>query len=453
MGKVYYDMGFLATAEVLEISVTNLVGEYTGQTGPKTQKQLEKALGKVLFIDEAYRLADGHFAKEAMEEIVDCLTKPAFAQKLMVILAGYDKDINRLMSINPGLTSRFPETITFQSMDPAQSLDLLTKQLQRKKHLDGTLLKFPAIQFKQDIMDRFNTLVETPNWGNARDVGLLTKSIYGTLLKTANPESSDPMHLDETTVLHALDVMVTERTDRAKTGRSGKSSLPKFPEKLANLGPNTFSPPNSGSGKSTTPMHKTESFANKPVLDAQEPATKSDEPATKSDEPATKSDDPTTKLDEPTGPDPGVSKEIWIQLKLDEQAAVDMEKRSLELEAETARMKREADENEDKLRREQLKQEEETRRAQSKAEEEDAKRRFEQERLRREMERRKYMEALARAEQEKKRIDEERRKEQAVQKKLRHMGVCVQGFRWIKRNGGYQCAGGAHFVSDAHLGI
>ncbi|KAI4103575.1 MAG: hypothetical protein L6R37_003720 [Teloschistes peruensis] len=79
MGKVYYDMGFLATAEVLETSATDLVGEYVGQTGPKTQKLLEKALGKVLFVDEAYRLAEGHFAKEAMDEIVDCITKPAFA--------------------------------------------------------------------------------------------------------------------------------------------------------------------------------------------------------------------------------------------------------------------------------------------------------------------------------------------------------------------------------------
>ena len=70
-------MGFLATAEVVESSATELVGQYVGQTGPKTQKLLEKALGKILFIDEAYRLAEGHFAKEAMDEIVDSITKPS----------------------------------------------------------------------------------------------------------------------------------------------------------------------------------------------------------------------------------------------------------------------------------------------------------------------------------------------------------------------------------------
>lgn len=55
MGQVYYDMGMLGSAEVIECSATDFVGQYVGQTGPKTQKQLEKGLGKILFIDEAYR--------------------------------------------------------------------------------------------------------------------------------------------------------------------------------------------------------------------------------------------------------------------------------------------------------------------------------------------------------------------------------------------------------------
>lgn len=94
MGKVYYDMGILGSDEVIESSATDLVGQYIGYTGPKTQELLEKVLGRLLLIDEAYYLADGQFTKEAMDEIVDCITKPKFAGKLIVILAGYDKDIN-----------------------------------------------------------------------------------------------------------------------------------------------------------------------------------------------------------------------------------------------------------------------------------------------------------------------------------------------------------------------
>lgn len=62
-----YDMGFLATAEVVECSATDLIGQYIGHTGPKVKKQLDRGLGKVLFVDEAYRLAEGHFAKEAVD--------------------------------------------------------------------------------------------------------------------------------------------------------------------------------------------------------------------------------------------------------------------------------------------------------------------------------------------------------------------------------------------------
>jgi AAA+ superfamily predicted ATPase len=52
MGKVFYDMGFLSQAKVEECSATDLIGQYVGQTGPKVQKLMEKAMGSVLFIDE-----------------------------------------------------------------------------------------------------------------------------------------------------------------------------------------------------------------------------------------------------------------------------------------------------------------------------------------------------------------------------------------------------------------
>jgi hypothetical protein len=131
MGKVYYDMGFLSKAEVVPCSASQLVGEYVGQTGPKTRKLIESAMGKVLFIDEAYRLSGGLFAKEALDELVDCLTSERFFRKLIVILAGYDADINALMSSNPGLSSRFPDTVVFHPLPPQACLDLLIKVSER----------------------------------------------------------------------------------------------------------------------------------------------------------------------------------------------------------------------------------------------------------------------------------------------------------------------------------
>lgn len=71
IGQVYYDLGFLSEVQVVECSASDLIGQYVGQTGPKTVKQLELGLGKVLFIDEAYRLGQGHFSQEAIDELVD----------------------------------------------------------------------------------------------------------------------------------------------------------------------------------------------------------------------------------------------------------------------------------------------------------------------------------------------------------------------------------------------
>ena len=431
MGKIYYDMGFLATAEVLETSATDLVGEYVGQTGPKTKKLFEKALGKVLFIDEAYRLAEGHFAKEAMDEIVDCITKPGFAQKMVIILAGYDADINRLMSINPGLTSRFPETVTFRNFNPKECLELFTSLLKKQKHLDILALESASTTFQQGILHRFEVLINLNNWANARDVGTIAKSVFGQLLRTADSSSLEPMRLTETSVLTALNSMITERSKRAK-------------DLFADL-PVQIHPP------TQTAAPQSQNAPPPPIIETQtsqgSPQTKDPPPK----EPHREEQSPETASADPR--DPGVSDEVWKRLQLDKQAATAREEhyhellaRQAELEAENTRKQQEERRLlEEGIRRRQAATEE-AEASRLAAEEDEAKRRFEQERLRRELERRRKQEEVAR-------LEREREKELAAQKKLRTLGVCMMGFRWIKQNGGYRCAGGGHCVSDAQLGL
>jgi SpoVK/Ycf46/Vps4 family AAA+-type ATPase len=75
-------MGFLSSSKVEECSASDLVGQYVGHTGPKTKKLFEKALGQVLFIDEAYRLGEGRFAQEAVDELVGLLTQESSSPRL-----------------------------------------------------------------------------------------------------------------------------------------------------------------------------------------------------------------------------------------------------------------------------------------------------------------------------------------------------------------------------------
>lgn len=423
-------MGFLATAEVIEVSSSELVGQYIGQTGPKTQKVLEKALGKVLFVDEAYRLAEGHFAKEAMDEIVDCITKPKFAQKLVMILAGYDADINRLMTTNPGLTSRFPEAMVFEGLAPDRCIALLTERLRYKSKnmptkakLDISALELADNQFSSQLLSKFTRLSDLPNWANARDVETLGKAIFSKTIKTLG-KSPQGLVVTRDVIVTEMDAMIAERTLR---GGSSTFNIPSRPQGA--FAQQTQEPP---------PPTKQPTIA-KTTTQAPPRAEEPKEPPQ-----PRKTKDPR---------DDGVSDEVWQaleQAKADAEAREEGYKRLVEhektLQDEAAKAEREAVATLARL-------EENARQAAAHDEQNEAKRRHEEARLQHEKERRareEQLDALIR----KREAEEQRRKqEQAAQKKLRDMGVCPVGYRWIKQVGGYACSAGGHFVSDAQLGV
>ena len=220
MGKVFYDMGFLSFVEVIECSASDLVAQYVGQTGPKTRSLLEKALGKVLFIDEAYRLGEGHFASEAIEELIDIITKPKFFGKVVIILAGYDEDMNNLMAVNTGLSSRFSEEIIFCDMNPDHCLRLLDRSLQKKSIDVAALRNHNSIQY-QEMIHLLRNLSRLPFWGNARDVQTLTKRIVGCAFKAMNSPTM-PLALTPEEVLDCMRTMLAEREEkRAKVPTRG----------------------------------------------------------------------------------------------------------------------------------------------------------------------------------------------------------------------------------------
>lgn len=229
-------MGLLASGEVEECSASDLVGQYVGQTGPKTKKLFQKALGKVLFIDEAYRLSVGHFAQEAIDELVGLLTHPDFKGKLIVILAGYEKDMKQLMSVNTGLSSRFPDQVVFENLDADQCLKVISKELQKKTiQTDGWDTDESSgvyIQMKELIRD----MSELADWGNARDMITVSKEMVNTALissRHANPSLTPILSGDD-----ALAVMKS-----ILAGRQRRSNIPSKPRRSApNLPQQTFTP-------------------------------------------------------------------------------------------------------------------------------------------------------------------------------------------------------------------
>lgn len=114
-GRILRSLGVLEKGHLVETDRSGLVAEYAGQTGPKTHKIVDAALGGVLFIDEAYSLVGTDGADAFGSEAVQALLKRMEddRERLVVILAGYEEPLQRLLDSNPGLASRFPRTIRF----------------------------------------------------------------------------------------------------------------------------------------------------------------------------------------------------------------------------------------------------------------------------------------------------------------------------------------------------
>ncbi|KAM0584092.1 hypothetical protein ACHAP6_007712 [Verticillium nonalfalfae] len=311
MGKVFMDMGLLASADVLDCSATDLIGQYVGQTGPKVQQLLDKALGRVLLIDEAYRLADGQFAKEALDELVDAVTKDKYEGRLVIILAGYENDINRLMSVNPGMTSRFPETIDFYSLDPGSCLELLTRTLQKQKQrLKGTkgdlnlgCFERPSRRFEVDVLRLFDGLSKQTSWASARDIETLAKAVFNVGLRGLKEGGGHCILVSEDVVLGQLQKMLHERHSREKRVSHQLTTG------LADL--SLLSPPIA----EPTLMHQHE-----------ERTTETSQQGAKEDDlTPPSSPEPNLRFQNDSIRDAGVSDEVWEQLQKDAQAEGDQE--------------------------------------------------------------------------------------------------------------------------------
>jgi hypothetical protein len=120
IADIYGALGVLKKGHLVETDRSGLVAEYAGQTGPKTNAKIDEAIDGVLFIDEAYTLIDEDGQDQYGREAVQTLLKRMEDQRdqLVVILAGYPREMTRMIRSNPGLSSRVGTTMHFDDYDP-----------------------------------------------------------------------------------------------------------------------------------------------------------------------------------------------------------------------------------------------------------------------------------------------------------------------------------------------
>lgn len=131
IARILKSMGFLSQGQLIEVARQDLVGQYVGSTAPKTMAKINEAIGGVLFIDEAYTLARNEhdpFGLEAIDTIVKAMED--HRGELVIVLAGYTKEMETFLQSNPGLRSRFPFIVEFPDYTPADMLIILQRMVQ-----------------------------------------------------------------------------------------------------------------------------------------------------------------------------------------------------------------------------------------------------------------------------------------------------------------------------------
>jgi stage V sporulation protein K len=172
VGSILKEMNILTRGHLIEVERADLVGEFVGHTAQKTREQVKKALGGILFIDEAYTLAQGghkDFGLESIATLVKAMED--HRENLVIVLAGYTENMSRFMRSNPGLASRFPVRIEFPDYE-CDELFAIAVQMYEAREYD---LSSRARWCLKSVLSSSDPVVKN---GNARFVrNLVEKSI------------------------------------------------------------------------------------------------------------------------------------------------------------------------------------------------------------------------------------------------------------------------------------
>ncbi|MEV5611242.1 right-handed parallel beta-helix repeat-containing protein [Streptomyces sp. NPDC052225] len=162
-GEILASLGVLDKGHLVEVSRVDLVGEHIGSTAIRTQEAFQRAHGGVLFIDEAYALSPEDSGRDFGREAIDTLVKLMEDQRdaVVVIVAGYTAEMERFLSVNPGVASRFSRTITFSDYLPEELLRIVEQQADEHEYR-------LAAGTPEALLKYFTAIPKGPAFGNGR---------------------------------------------------------------------------------------------------------------------------------------------------------------------------------------------------------------------------------------------------------------------------------------------
>jgi SpoVK/Ycf46/Vps4 family AAA+-type ATPase len=217
LAKIFYAFGLLDDPDVVEAHRADLVGEYLGATAIKTNELVDSALGRVLFIDEAYSLVnegDGQTDRFGVEAVQTLLKRAEDNREdLIIILAGYEKQMEAFLGSNPGLASRFATRLKFPSYSPPEMLALAESALDRR----GEMLDPDARPVLWRTLEEVGRRRMADELGNGRFVRSLLEKAGQARDVRVMTGTAEPAPKDLVTIrAHDLEQAFTELTSRMR---------------------------------------------------------------------------------------------------------------------------------------------------------------------------------------------------------------------------------------------
>lgn len=222
LSRILYDAGVLPESKLIETDAHGLIGKYVGETAPKTEAKVNDAMNGVLFIDEAYGLADDAgaginagktgYGDEAIEVLLKEMEN--HRGQFCVILAGYKNEMKNMISTNPGLASRIQFTLDFPDYSREELGEIAGRFLEKKKYE----IEKSALEKLLDITDYYRA---KPNFANARTVrNILDQVIMNQNLRTEDLSDNKTIILED-----VEDYLTDEGIDLSKTGKTGDRKI------------------------------------------------------------------------------------------------------------------------------------------------------------------------------------------------------------------------------------
>jgi SpoVK/Ycf46/Vps4 family AAA+-type ATPase len=222
LADVLFGLGLKPSNKIVEKSALDLTADHVGQTTTKVTAALKEAKGGVLFIDEAYNLGEGPFGKEACDTIVQAMTSEEF-QDVLIVIAGYPKEINDMLNSNSGLKSRFTQFFEFPDWEAKDCVAFFEMRASKEQFAigEGVLEK---------VKQGCSVVGKLDGWGNGRDVTRLWEEAKShraeRVYDYVSPEIEKTIMLED--LKEAVDSMIQARIPGSTIPEEGSDPLAKL---------------------------------------------------------------------------------------------------------------------------------------------------------------------------------------------------------------------------------